>query len=498
MSLVAAGEAYEGERLGAFVDVPGDVCLLAYARASASVEDLDVAVFSDEGTPLAVDEAPDSHPTVMLCPPHPDRVYVSAHAASGEGLVAVAAQLVPQPHADEVATRLGARGGPAGGPRDADGWPGLDDVVREHRAALGGSWEDFRKVALPVDTRSVTTAQLPVEPGKCTDAVIVPNDEVALLDVELDDEAGRVIARAQDGGRLRSLTVCSSVAIDGVLLIRPHLGHGLAALVLGRGRGDTAHDLSARPDVVWAVPTQPVEVRRQAKNAELAKQGYAPPAVTLAGTLALGRRASLPLDLRAAGQGCARVDVVAGAPLALVDAELWDDAGALVGSGEGSAEVTIFACGRPKAVLDLESRGRPGPFAVLVRPEGWKDAAFTAAPLAASRMLARAADGPSSLLQGTARSVRGGSLDAAHEMTWGETVPAGKCLRVTAGAQGDGTGLELRLADAASGEELDRSHAADAVSVRGCAPEAAARDVRVELRATSGKLDVVVGERTSD
>ena len=36
MSIVASGEVVEGERVGAFVDLPLDVCLLAYARGSSS------------------------------------------------------------------------------------------------------------------------------------------------------------------------------------------------------------------------------------------------------------------------------------------------------------------------------------------------------------------------------------------------------------------------------------------------------------------------------
>jgi hypothetical protein len=95
LSVVAMGETSERERLGAFVEIPEGSCLLGYARASRSVEDLDLAAFSDEGTPVAVDDAPDPHPTLLVCPPHPTRVYLAAVAASGEGLVAVGAQLVP-------------------------------------------------------------------------------------------------------------------------------------------------------------------------------------------------------------------------------------------------------------------------------------------------------------------------------------------------------------------------------------------------------------------
>ena len=82
LAIVASGPMSEGERLGAFVDVPLDACLLAYGRASPSLEDIDLAAFAEEGNPVAVDEGPDPKPTILLCPPHPARVYVAAHAAS--------------------------------------------------------------------------------------------------------------------------------------------------------------------------------------------------------------------------------------------------------------------------------------------------------------------------------------------------------------------------------------------------------------------------------
>jgi hypothetical protein len=158
IAMVASGElAMPEERLGAFVEVPVDACLLAYARGAASVEDLDVSVYSEEGTPVALDEASDVHPTVLLCPPHPDRVYVSARAPAGDGLVALAAQLVPRDHAALVARALGARGAVGEGPRPADSVTGLDDVVRTHQTELGGTWELFRKTLVSADTRAPTS-----------------------------------------------------------------------------------------------------------------------------------------------------------------------------------------------------------------------------------------------------------------------------------------------------------------------------------------------------
>ncbi|MBX3188660.1 MAG: hypothetical protein KF819_16705 [Labilithrix sp.] len=492
VAIVVSGPMAENERLGAFVEVPPDVCLLAYGRASPSLEDIDLAAFADEGNPVAVDEGPDPRPTLLLCPPHPARVYVAAHAASGEGLCVVAAQLVPRDRAAEIGRAAGARGSMSGPPRTPEAWPGLDDHVRAHRAKIGGTWEEQRRVAVSADARAVSAVAFSIEEGGCSDALVVPDDDVAAIDVDVLDGEGRLVARAKDGGPARSITICSPIAVSGSLQVRPHVGRGLVAVVVAKTKRDGARDLLTRPEVAWVAPAQPLDATRAARNALLAKAGYGPPASSQAGQLQLGRRATVPVDLPAGS--CTRVDVVAGAPLALVEAAVWDDAGALLATGDGASDATLFACGKGKARVDLGARGRPGPFAVLTRAERWKDPAFAAHPLAAGRMLGRAAAGPTWIHEGAPASVKHAVVDAAHQYVHNTSVAAGQCLRVAIGAEGEGTGLEARIVDAVDGEELDRAHGQNAVSVRACAG-AATRSVRLEVRASAGKLDVIVGER---
>jgi hypothetical protein len=493
--VVISGEVVEGERGGGFVELTGDMCLLSYARGSSTIDDLDLAIFAEEGHPLAADERPDPQPTVLLCPPMPKRVYVAVHAPAGQGLLAVAVHLVPRDKAAEVARALGARGRSSDGPKPTEGsWLGLDEKVRAHRAEVGGRWEDTRRVELPVDARASTAHGFAVEEGSCVDAFIVPDEEVGSLDVEASDEAGRVLGRARDGGRTRSLTLCSPVAISGTLAIRPHTGSGKVAVVLSRARGDVARDIATRTTIAWGAPSLPLDAARGARERELAKAAYPPAASTQSGVLVLGRRAIVPLRLPTQ-TGCNRIDVVAGAPLALVDASVWDG-GRLLGGAEGAGALTMFVCGRAKADLELETRGRPGPFSVLVRPETWQSSVFPKSPLASARMLGRMASGAFALHEGRALTVRPMKLDSSSRDVSTREIPPGQCLRVAAGAEGSGTGLELRMFDAKTGDELDRSGAEHGASVRACAERDHPREVRIEARVTSGALDVVVGERT--
>ncbi len=467
-SLVASAEVIDNGWVGGFVDVPRDDCVLGYARGSSSIDDVDAAIYSEEGTTLAVDEGRDVNPTVLMCPRRIPTACTSRRARrrgrrSRRGGSAARTERSCG-HCGSRARR--ARGPLAGqGPRPAEAWPGLDEAVRSHRAELGGTWQEFRRVALAVDARLPTDASLPIEADGCVDAVIVPDEDVALLDVEASlDADGRVIGRAREASGALTLTVCSSTQVTGTLSVRPHVGRGLAAVVLARAPGDVSRDLAALPEIAWdSLTSQPLDKTRSARNALLAKSGYEAPVATASGTLTLGRRISLPLDPKPLAGACGAHRRRGGrAPRAPRRPGGGADSGALLASAEASASLALFVCGRAPAHLELETRGRAGPFATTLRPERWNDPLFEAHPLAASRMLARAATGPDALLDGKEFVTRELTLDGERAVSWSENIPAGKCLRATLGAQGDGAGVEVRVFEGT--EELDRSEAAHAAS----------------------------------
>jgi hypothetical protein len=493
-TLVGSGLTVENDWIGGFVEVPLDACVLAYARGGATVTDVDVAVYSDDGAILAVDEERDAHPTVVLCAPHPERVYVAGHFAEGDGLVAVAAHLVPKDRAALLAQGLGVHGSIEQSSLPTDVGPGLDDAVRRHHIELGGQWEEVRRLALTVDARVPTYLTIAIEASHCMDVFVVPSEDIGPLDAEVVDSDGRTLARSRDGSGPRGLIVCSAVAMTGSLALRPHIGRGLAAVVLASADADVYGDIAARPEVAWFGPRLSIQAAKAAHEAALASGGYAAPLATASGTLTIATRALIPIAVRAPDGTCLRIDVTAGEPLALVEARLWSDAGGLLASEEAPSSAVLFACGGTPGRLELEARGRPGPFSVTVRPERWKDPAFDGVPLAASRMLARAALGPERVFQGKERSVRVVLLDAATMVSWIETVPADRCARVSVGVQGEGAGVNLRVFDEAN-VELDRAEGPDAVAVRACASGGAGRVVHFEMQASAGSLKAVVGER---
>jgi hypothetical protein len=492
-SLVGASLTIENDWIGGFVYVPEDVCILAYARGAHSVADVDVAVYSDDGAILALDEARDPHPTVVLCPPHPTRVYVAGHVAEGEGLVAVAAHLVPKERATALAQGLGVHGPLDQGFVPGDAGPGLDDTVQRHYLELGGQWQEVRRLLLSVDARVPAYVAVAIDAGRCVDAFVVPVGDLGPVDAEIVDADGRTLSRSRDGTGPRSLTVCSPAAATGTLAVRPHIGRGLAAVVLARASVDLYRDMSSRPEVGWFSPKRSLQAAKTLLEATLSGHGYGAPTMTTLGLLTPAARTSIALDLKTAAGSCMRVDVTAGEPLALVIANLWSDGGSLLATDEGPSSALLFACAHGGARLELEARERSGPYSVAVRPERWRDPAFERLPLAASRMLARVASEPEKILEGQVQSVRIVSIDSANGVSWGESVPAGKCMHVTAGVEGDGAGLELRAFDEAHAE-IDRAEAPDAAAVRTCAPASAGRLVHFEMRASAGSLKAIVGE----
>jgi hypothetical protein len=448
LDLVAHGVGTEGEKAGAFVLLPKSGCELVTAAGSSGVTDVDLFAFDDDGTSVGADESPSASAAIMLCPPHPERVYVMARVVSGGGIVAVGAQEVAVDKVRAVAAAVGARGRDDDSGR-LDSWPGLEAKVREHRAALGGHWEDVRRLAAPLDPRAPTRTTFTIEPRRCADVLVVPSDEVSAVEVVAETSDGRIAARAQAQGHDRTLLVCSETGEALTLSMRPRLAQGVAAVIVGRSRE------GAEPEIARTVridrPGAPLslDAAEKALDAELAKASYGPARSVAKGQAKVGSRASVDVKL---AKGCTRLDVVPGAPSGPVRASLWDDRGLLLSEGEGTARAPLFACGAGgSARLDVEGSARPGPFAVSQRPFQAVEPSLLHEPLAASRLLARAeAEGIDATSLVDVREIKLAHTSLAKEPF--EVKPA-TCREIVVALGAKGSGLELRLVDDATGAD---------------------------------------------
>jgi hypothetical protein len=483
---VEAGVA--GDRISSLLEVPEGDCAVAIARATQSVDDVDLFAYGEDGAVLGSDEGSDRQPALLVCPPHPRRIYLSARIAAGHGLVALGAQRVPVRDAERVAAAYGVRYRPGELTRRMSVWPGLDERLEQHRRDLGGGWVDLRRVAVPLDARTPTRLSAAVDAERCLDVLIVPSDEIVALDVNVLDADGRIVGRARSGGRDRSLVVCSPTPSGVTFELRPHIGIGLAIAMMSRSREGTEADIEGDILKLDLYPTLGVGPERERRATELAPLGLGTGRLLASGTLSLGQRKSLTVDLL---PGCSRLDFVAGAPLRGVDTWLYAEDGSLLASATGPSPVLYACTAGGKARLDAEPLARPGPFALELRAEPGTPKALVDNPLAASRLLSRMVE------HGVIAVARRVGAVYAHPVTptvlarQNLLVPVGRCLDVT-GAIGPGaSGFEIRLVGS-EGQEIALGRGESSTSVRACAMDAPSGNIVAELRASSGSATALL------
>ena len=487
LQILGADIASEGDRLGAFVAIPENECLLAFTHASPTIVDVDLFAYDDDGSAFATDESPEVEAAVLVCPPHPQRLYVVARVMAGAGLLAVGVQSVPRAAEGAVAKAVGARGRPGEDSGRLDAWPGLEGRIRAHRLAVGARWDDVRRVVVPLSPRAPTRISATIEANRCLDVLATPSEEVAAFDLVAEDATARILARGRDHGRDRSLVLCSATAVPITLAVRPRGAQGLAAITLGRSSAFAAPEISASARLVYVTQALDLDAARRALSVALAAKGYAGPQSVATGAARVGSRSTVAVDLPA---GCARLDVIAGRPLADVAATLWDDKGAMVADTRGGAGATIFACGKGgPARLDLEALESPGPFAVELRKERVAPPLLVAHPIAAARLLERMSAGGDVADASAAAAATLVALDPAQRKTFPLLVPASSCVEVIAALDGGGSGVDLRLVAPGTDGTITRSP--DVAGDRLCAGSAPIQ-ASYELRLGAGKAEALV------
>jgi hypothetical protein len=481
--------AGDGDRVGGFVTVPLDQCVLAYARGSQGIEDLDLYAYSDDGTTLASDEASDPQPAIVICPPHPARAYLIARVAAGRGVVAIGVHTLAPSTAAHIGQALGARGRPGEELGRIEAWPGLDDKVNAHRRAIGARWEEVRRVAVQADARAPTRISASLDGGRCLDVYVVPGEEFTQLDVVVMDSDDRVLLRAPAIGRDRTAIVCSPVQTPLSIELRPHAGQGLCAVILARSSVGAEREIAGPVSYYRVAPSADLSIERAQRGKPLRALGYGEPTTVGTGTADVGRRLSFPLALP---EGCARIDIIGGRPVAGLTADVWDAGSALIASSMAGEGPTLFACGKGgRARIDIEALNRPGPFAIELRRERTPNPQLVAHPLAASRLLSALNARGENVTVGAAGDVKMLALEPNVLKSFDLALADGRCGDVVAALDAGGTGIDVRLVDAQSGEEFSLSRGRLLAQSRICAA-GRARALRGEVRLGAGKTDALV------
>jgi hypothetical protein len=495
--VVAVEGGVVGDRVTSLLEVPEGDCAIAIARATQTVDDLDLFAYGEDGAVLGSDEGADKTPALLVCPPHPRRVLLMARIAAGFGFVAIGAQRVSVKDAPQTAALYGVHYLPGEIAKRLTVWPGLDETIEAHRRRIGGRWIDVRRVQVPLDARTPTRISASVDADHCLDALVVPSDEVNSLDAVLTGEDGKILGRAESWGRERSLVVCSPIPASVTLELRPRAGIGVAVAMFSRSTDGSEREIDAETLRLEVFATSSVTDERKRHDAAEAALGYPAPRVAAAGSLPLGRRLSYPLELP---DGCVRLDWVSGTPLRAVEAWLYAADGSLLATDDGSAP-RLFRCGPAASVrLDATSLSRPGPFALELYPEPGTPKQLEKEPLAASRLLAR--------MSAAGLIVRARQVGAVYalELTTTAlakqqlTLPFGRCLDATVAIGPGGSGVELRLVRE-DGTELGAGRGDTTTNVHACAVDATsgtAPPVIAELRLAAGTATALLTAHQTD
>lgn len=491
--VIAVGAGSAGDRISSLFALPESDCGLVIARGNDSVEDVDLFVYGDDGTVFGSDEAPDKTPSLLVCPPHPRRLFAVARLAAGHGVVAIGVQRVSAARAEAVGRSLLPSGGRDAAEAAVATFPRLNEQVSSHHRTLGGSWREVRRAGIPLDPRVASRLSVAIAKDRCISVLVLPASDVSHLDVTLLEANGRIAGRGRARGRERFLVACAPERTDVTVEVRPRAGQGTGVVVVSESRD--GHAALAGDEAFMVDLTAPASADDWARELDrrLDAAGYGGSAVVSQGTLPLGTRTSVALAL---GAGCSRVDVVGGRPLHGLLAQAWTDDGQLLASARGVSQATLFLCGAPRPSLELEALQAPGPHRVIVRPDPDAPAVFLQHPLAAHRLLGFAMArgvGQRGTHFGGARALR---VTSSQRVSIPITVPIARCVDVSASVGGGGRGLTLRLLEEPGGKELDRSHGAHVVALRACALDRGRTLLaRAELSLDAGESDALLATR---
>jgi hypothetical protein len=485
--VVAVEAGVAGDRVATLVDLPESSCAIFIARGTDTIEDLDLMVYGEDGAELGMDEGADKTPAVLVCPPHPARVYASARIAAGHGLVALGVERMPPAEAERAASTYHARTRTAEGDARLANWPGLAERLAEHRKRLGGKWTDVRRVAVPLDARIPTRLSANVEERRCLHALILASDELSHVELSAIDQNGHILGRAGSLGRDRSLVVCSSLSTPLSFELRPRGGRGVAVLVLSQSDVGSAGDFDEALRID-RYESGSLDDARQKNAKRLEGLGYPNAKVLKTGTLQPGRLDSAAFALP---KGCSRLDILSAAPVRDVSARLWSADDSLIAESHARARPVLFACsGGGPVRLDTESLARPGEYSIELRAEPEPAPLLEVSPLAAGRLLGHMLE-HGLIRSGTqAGKITRHHLTPEHLETEQFLVPFGRCVDFTLALGVGSTGAEVRLVDEQSGDELALSRGTNATSARVCALDAHAGGTihaRAELRVNAGQ-----------
>jgi hypothetical protein len=462
-SVIVAESGAVGDRFTRVVEADEAACLLVMARGSEKITDVDLYAYSEDGSVLGVDDRSDARPTLILCPPHPRHIYVTARIANGQGMVAVGVHTVPPDRARRVEVVLHAvqqRSGPADVPEAT-----IIDVERRldsHLRSLGGRWTSIAQTSLATDSRIPTVTGVMVDARSCVDALVLSPLTLYGLDVEVLDDSGRTVGRSNSAEQDKWLIVCAEERRAFSLRLRPHEGSGTVLVLISRGSlqagrsTDRAIELSqtlAQEGLVENVHAG-FRARKLSLGQKIAQW-----------TLTSGEQQRVETSV---GPGCTRFDVFAGAPSLNVQARAYSGEGNLISMSSGSQYLPLFVCAPGKLVLVVEAQTSGGPLQIEKSQTSVVSSAMSGNPRAAARIFSWAWQLGLLLDFTDFTDVR--SVPFSTKAIWEHELAlhSGQCTEVFAALEDDVGGIRLNQVDSTTGELNAGEAAPSAAHLRVC------------------------------
>ena len=473
--VLITGAGITGDSLGLAYSPDSKKCTVLLARGSETTSDVDLFVYGDDGTWYGSDERANKDATVVLCPPHPARLYLTARVASGYGRLAIGVATVDKEHADSIERSFAGERLDGPTPRRHGGWPALNEAASARARNMPGQWVHEKQILFPVAPEAPTHFTVALRAHSCSDLLLVPATEVAHLSVSAVPMDGEVLGEAAAFGDARGLLMCSEEPAELTIRVRPHAGQGMVAVLLARADFDA---VTSSRQAIWLGASAP-ETLEQAqtqswKRAERRSRKRA--RVVARGTSATGRRERHPLSAPAA---CYRYELLSAAPTRSIAGWLWDGAGKMVSKSSGTHRLALYGCGRTHRV-DVEVTERGGKYLVERTRLMNTPPALKTLPIAAARLLA-ALDGISSTTEPNIQPIP----VVSRRLNKVNVVVAGGSCKQVIFTLGEGQmDAELRVAeDSARARSFRGLYTAQ---TRLCSPNAEFTTFSLELHANRG------------
>jgi hypothetical protein len=468
-----------GDRFASVVDVDEQDCLLVMARASDKIADLDLYIYNESGSILSIDDRPDAKPSLLLCPPHPRHVYITARIATGQGVVVVGAHRVTAQAAKPVRRALQLLENESRGDMADGASLDLDQRVVAHHLAIGGKWIAVAQSTIVVDSRVPAVASLVIRENSCIDALVIPTTRVSALDIEFQDNNGHTLGRAPIADGERWMVACSRESRAVTLQIRPHDGNGSVVLLVSRGTLEMGH---ATRQAIELGESQSLQLLTDSEHKALEHLGYSPAKILGSFQIERGFQHRFVAHARS---GCTRFDVFAGAPSLGVQARIYSADGELLASDGGTQHFPLLACLPGRITVVIEAVGRGGPVQVEQRQDVIDNPHAMNLPRAAARMFQRAYNLGLAKSFGQLSSVESISLADTKILERELTLAPGQCDGYLMSLDGDATGVDLRIIDTITDEVLGGEQHIDTAHADICAPSGE-KPHTYRLRATLG------------